>query len=68
MGRQPNSGAGPHTHTQSLTKTVYTCERANCVLASTMVGLQEHDSKDHDDKTDTSSSATDIAKRAWIGV
>jgi hypothetical protein len=45
----------------------YTCERANYELTSTMVGLQDHDFENHGDKMDVSSSAINIAKRAWIG-
>jgi hypothetical protein len=47
-------------------KTAYTCERANCEHASTMVDLQEPVSKDHDGEAGASTNATDITKRVWI--
>jgi hypothetical protein len=53
--------------TSASIKTAYTCDRANCELASTMIGLQEHISKDHGDKPDTPSNIADVAKHARIG-
>lgn len=53
--------------TSASIKMTYTCERANCDIASTLVGLQEHIFEDPDGEAGASANVTDIAKRARIG-